>query len=76
MGFVGETTASSGYYKVYLDHELKFGKEGDWGKIKSHKLCTPPVPLMTSSNETAFGLAFEEDLPLGNETDNIFDYWD
>lgn len=76
MGFVGETTASPGYYKVYLDHELKFGKEGDWGKIKSHKLCTPPVPLIASSNETAFDLAFEDDLLLGNETDNIFDYSD
>ena len=31
-----------GHYEGYVGDELKFRNEGDWGKKKTHRFCTPP----------------------------------
>jgi len=43
MGFFGGTT-SAGYYKGFLGNEMRFMKQGNFGKKKTHRFCTPSDP--------------------------------
>ena len=33
-----------GFYEIYLDDQLIFREEGDWGRKHTHKVCTLPQP--------------------------------
>ena len=77
MGFSGGLSGSPGSFEVYLGSELQFGKEGDWGKKKVRKFCTPSDPLLGNEtdiylggNETYFGNETEIDLGTSDTNGN------
>jgi len=67
MGYVGDTGLLPGYYEIYLGDDLKVRNDsGDWGKKRSHKICTSSAPILNFGNETDISGSGDE--LLGNET--------